>query len=173
MVVSAPNWKGQYLPAGAAGMPANHPQVFTYAEPRFYPRRGFRGLGQTLNAGGLNCSLLPGGQGLVNPECWGGAAPPSVPSAAIAPPVPVLTQTGVGTPILCTDPNTGTPDSAACASGQVPTAADYAAAGQSLSNTQIAQLNAAIVAGTPDVASSFPWWGWLAIAGVAAVAILK
>lgn len=220
MYVLAPRWKGQVLPPGARGYPRSHPNVFSYARPRYVVGRGFvsRGLGQdssTLTTDtSLNCSLLPGGQGLTNPECgglpaWlaglftsssGGTAPaaaaPTVPSAAIAPPAPTLTTSGIGTPVLCTSP-AGVPNSTPCAAGQVPTAADYAAAGQAISTATLAQLQAAVAAGTPcpgpttpsgtccasgqvvdasgncSTPFSMPWWGWALIAGFAVLLVAR
>src|SRR6202142_3014903 len=47
--VLARSWKGQVLPPGALGYPKNHPNVFSYARPRYFKGRGFRGLGQVMS----------------------------------------------------------------------------------------------------------------------------
>ena len=188
MIEAAPNWKGEYLPHGAAGMPANHPNVFSFA-PRL-TRRGFSGLGQTLASNVDPCS---GWGGIFNSECWTElfaegtgqstptlAAGPQVPASAAAPPVPVLTSgPGVGTPI----PNAGA------------SASDYGSVASSVANATVNALNQAIQAGTPcpnltstagvccaagqvldangNCSTPFlmPWWAWAALA-VGGVVIL-
>lgn len=65
MIVRAANWKGAYLPWGAAGMPASHPEAFAYAEPRWIPGRGIgryrrRGIGQASTSPVWTASCNPG-----------------------------------------------------------------------------------------------------------------
>ena len=45
--ILAPKWKGQVLRPGALGYPASHPNVYSYARPKYYAGRGFAGLGDS------------------------------------------------------------------------------------------------------------------------------
>jgi hypothetical protein len=227
MVVAAPNWKGQYLPWGASGMPASHPQVFSFAQPKFIPGRGFTGLGvgplpsrprrrwqARRGLGQTSCSMtslpqcsegdivaynLIGSIG-VSSACSQAQAACNAKTVA-TPPAPVAltppSTPGVGVGVLCTSP-AGVPNSTPCAAGQVPSAADYAAVAQAVSNAQVAaqqalnagQVNpiacpyATAADGTccdsgvaldanGNCATSFPWWGWAIVAAVGVIVLVK
>ena len=158
----ASNWKGQYLPPGAAGMPANHPYQFTYARPRYIPGRGFSGLGRRRR--GMGQAVFTPGEGQLYgctvqsvPACGffdnfgtpsvncqaGIAACVAAAKAAMASPAAgsttpgtpgalVLTQTGVGIQI---DPS--------CVNAADPASCTAALALQASSNAQIAAMKAA------------------------------
>lgn len=77
--ILAPSWKGQVLPPGALGYPANHPNVYSYARPKYYAGRGFagwrRGVGQA--SAGVIAALSSNAAGVAIDPTWTPACNPS------------------------------------------------------------------------------------------------
>lgn len=192
--VLAPRWKGQILPPGARGYPASHPNVFSFARPRYLAGRGFFGLGQTLNP---TCDILntPGcswtdtlwmseacQQALSN--CTYGAGAPL--ALTVQPPAaPVLTPgPGVGTPI----PGSGTAAgyqaaAAAVAASSLPATQAANAAANACPSGMFAQPNGTCgpcppgqtqqVDGSCAAPSSVPSWVWYAAAALGALVVIR
>jgi hypothetical protein len=187
VIVSAPNWSGEYLPHGAAGMPASHPQQFVYARPRYLgKRRGFSGLGQsapspvwtwTCNPGTVSaCSALDWLFGTsaacaagLN-DCFYGANAVGASAGLTLTDAPSAGP--ISTPeILAQSANpTGSnvaPDTAAALIAQqaATAAANACPAGY------VAQSDGTCA--PPSVPFSMPWWGWALIAGGVVLAVRK
>ena len=183
--VAAKNWKGQTLPPGALGYPPSHPNVYSYARPRYIAGRGFSGLGRSGGyhwrrrgigqASSTTCSMtaLPQctegdiaaqnilGSWAVSNACTSALAACSSKLVATPPPPVALTPPstpGVGVQVGCncvTDPNTGAITTSPCAAGQVPSAADYACVAQQVSNAQVKAQQALNAAQVQTVACPY------------------
>lgn len=185
--VVAKNWKGQTLPPGALGYPRSHPNVYSYARPRYFKGRGFAGLGQS-NA--CNIASTPGCTWLdwiwmsdscqaALDACFYGTNPGGANALSLSPPPsagPISSDTLASQTIAPTGANVAPDAAAALAAAQARTALANCPTGSYAVNGKCACVPGYVVQSDGTCAApgtGVPSWVWYAAAAVGAVVLIR
>jgi hypothetical protein len=168
----APNWKGEYLPHGAAGMPASHPYQFVYARPRYLGRgKGFSGLGQTA----CNIASTPAcswtDSFYMSSACQAALDNCTYGSGAA---LPLVNPPGAGSistaDLIAQNANPTGSNVAPDAAAALIAAQNALAVSAACPAGYVAQSNGTCA---PPAGFSMPWWGWALIVGGGVLLVTK